>query len=121
MLKSAERSRTAKIDGPGRSLHGLEGNHFVAVAAQVDCRAVGHGPDVRKTAHVPAGTSITSKSLCTAEARRQFGHFDAIHHVFLNKVNEAIECFNHSHSFQYQSSRMPEAGTRLSLSESVAN
>ena len=62
VLKSSARSRTATIAGPGRSRHGLDGNHSVAVAAQVFCRVCGWGPAVRKTAHVPAGTSMASRS-----------------------------------------------------------
>ncbi|CAM5414441.1 hypothetical protein SGRIM128S_07322 [Streptomyces griseomycini] len=62
MPKSSARSRIVTIEGPGRSRHGLEGNHSVAVAAQVSCRACGCGPLVRKTAHLPAGTSMTSRS-----------------------------------------------------------
>ena len=36
VVKSSARSSTETIEGPGRSRHGLEGNHSVAVAAQVD-------------------------------------------------------------------------------------
>ena len=41
VLKSAARSSTATIEGPGLNCQGFEGNQSVAVAAHVDCRADG--------------------------------------------------------------------------------
>ena len=57
---SGSKASIATISGPGRSRQGWDGNHVVAVAAQASCRAVGCGPSVRKTAQVPAATSMTS-------------------------------------------------------------
>ena len=68
VLKSSARSRMATIEGPGRSRHGLDGNQSAAVAAHVDCRAAGYGPEVRNTAQLPAGTSITSRPSGTVVA-----------------------------------------------------
>lgn len=62
VLKSSARSSTPTSDGLGRSLHGFDGNHSVAVAAHASCSAAGCAPSVRKTAQVPAGTSIVSRS-----------------------------------------------------------
>lgn len=41
VLKSAARSSTATIEGPGRSRQGFEGNQSVAVAAHVSCSTAG--------------------------------------------------------------------------------
>jgi hypothetical protein len=41
VLKSSAWSRIVTIEGPGRRRHGLDGNHSVAVAAQVSCRVCG--------------------------------------------------------------------------------
>ena len=57
VLKSAARSSTATIEGPGRNRQGFEGNQSVAVAAHVDCRAAGYGPAVWNTAGRSPGAS----------------------------------------------------------------
>lgn len=51
VLKSAARSSTETIDGPGRRRHGFDRNQSVAVPAQASCSAAGYAPSVRNTAH----------------------------------------------------------------------